>query len=89
MCNYKDSCPFDAAYKFGGASLNPHIPKTITSLEDPTISENVQWDYKINQTFEITIMETAQLWNLQTFEIPRKYFYDPEREQDRKTHEER
>ena len=88
MCDYNNACPFDPVFKFGGSSLMPHAPKTISELEDPTVTENVQWDYKINKTFEI-VVKSADLWELQTLDILREYFYDPEREQDRKTHNER
>ena len=87
MCNYKASCPLSPTFVFGGSSVLPHAPKNITSL-DETESVMAQWDYKINKTFEVTVT-TAQLWKLQTLDIWRSFFYDPEREQWRKDHKER
>jgi hypothetical protein len=88
MCNYQDVCPFSPTFEFGGKSLKPKSAMTLTETFDPSVTATAQWDYKINQTFEITVT-SAQLWSLQTLDIQKSFFYDPEREQHRKTHEER
>ena len=92
MCNWPDACALSPSGEFGGISILPHAPKNITDLSDNIeTAGNVAyaaWRYKINQTFEITVLE-ADLWKPQFFEIVKEYYYDPEREQDRKNHIER
>ena len=92
MCNYQDSCALSPTGEFGGSSVQPHNPKNITDL-----SENIEtagntafaaWNYKINQTLEITVLE-ADLWKPMFYEITKEYYFDPEREQIRKSHLER
>ena len=53
MCNYDNVCPFSPTFEFGGSSLLPHAPKTLAPLDDPQQLVTVQWDYKINMTFEV------------------------------------
>ena len=53
MCNYDNVRPFSPTFEFGGSSLLPHGPKTLAPLEDPDQLVTVQWDYKINMTFEV------------------------------------
>lgn len=53
MCNYDNVCPFSPTFEFGGSSLFPHSPKTLAPLDNPDQLVTVQWDYKINMTFEV------------------------------------
>ena len=103
MCNYPDSCALDPSGEFGGMSVTPHTPKTVADMNNGDIVE-AAWLYKsvspplspppphaprrINQTYSVTVT-ASQLWQPGRVTIPREYFYDREREQDRKTHTER
>ena len=53
MINYNKVCPFSPTFEFGGSSLLPHAPKTLVPLDNPDQLVSVQWDYKINMTFEV------------------------------------
>ena len=53
MISYNKVCPFSPTFEFGGSSLLPHAPKTLAPLDNPDQLVSVQWDYKINMTFEV------------------------------------
>jgi hypothetical protein len=92
MCNYADSCALSPTGDFGGISVNPHSPKNITDTSENILTAGdiavVKWNYKVNETFEITVQD-ADLWRPNFFEIFKEYYFDPEREQTRKSHVER
>ena len=89
MCNYPDSCALSPSGEFGGSSVDPHVPKNITDLSEsaanPPDTAEALWNYNITQTIEITV-QPEDLWTTQFLPFLKEFWFDPEREQDRKAH---